>query len=387
MADRDKIIEHLKTVFRANYDRRISQISSDYDYYCNRVKNGEITLASLQVQLRIYRDDLEELERTKVLIGKFGAAKEAIDEKISKRKAQIQEKLRQIESFTNSNNYYDNLSKEKYAQLKKLKDEGFYGDLDRIADEIEKITESKKVKNVELTDHHINVYTKELNIYEPVYGKTWYLGEMKIQIPYYNGDDIYMKNMTHKVNAYEEEMNHPHVWRNGTACWGTAQGFIVKLQNEQSYFVLFLMILSFLETCDVRDSAGKFVPSWGEVNPETGEHIVEENRVHYNNAGRIVNYYEEGEVMCHVCGEYYDASDVSRCEWCDEYTCSNCGGYEDTEDGEQWICEHCRDNANICDECGCYILDDDNVYEDDGLTLCPKCHEEREQRNERRESA
>lgn len=224
------------------------------------------------------------------------------------------------------------------------------------------------------------------------------LGEMEICIRL-TDFDIKLYNLTNKRHNYwGYEGNHPHVSTNGVPCLGNSAEMIVQAQDENDYYLAFLICLSYLETYDYTDCAGAYYVSWDRIDEEGN--ILEEGHL-------PGDYY-----TCTVCGEEIEEEDAYYCDYCENYVCEEhsyylekydctvctecldeyfiycdfCNEYVKPEDAEtlngEMICDECVEEiATRCECCGELVLKEDAI-EYDYKILCKDCYEELTEENE-----
>lgn len=262
----------------------------------------------------------------------------------------------------------------------KNRDKSWY---QKIADNINMIETIKKVGNVTLTDQNVlHVKTKELYITEPVTGKRFYLGSMLIKINLASTDPntIKTENINNCRNGYTDACQHPHIFGNEDACWGNTTDILLEYLQQHNYYLVIINIIQFLETCNIFDAAGRYVSAWDEV--DEGGHII-----HYGDDYIWLDaegdyHAAEGEFFCEFCEEYRDDEDRCTCEDCDETVCDRCVYALEMWDGNtKYVCPDCYERYTRCEECGCYVHDNDICFVSHATEICPVCLDENYIRN------
>ncbi len=69
--------------------------------------------------------------------------------------------------------------------------------------------------------------------------------------------------MKGQICGYEgKQMHHPHVFDDGSACFGDFMDPIIVAMEDGDYYSMIDIILLFLEQACNDDCAGKYWPSW-----------------------------------------------------------------------------------------------------------------------------
>ena len=231
-------------------------------------------------------------------------------------------------------------------------------DTTEIENEIEKIRNHAKCKELAVTTSGIHIITERLIIYEPVNNKYYMLGSMLFHIPFDKRKPLKFYNMEDTKEAYENNMQHPHIWSYGEPCYGNSDAQFACLRQDNEYMALYLTMVDFCESVDIYDSAGIYVGCWDEVT-KTGEIIK------YG-----VSRSEISDYCCPVCNEYIeDEEDLRYCEYCDRDVCYDC------YDNDLGMCHECRSREYvICEGCDKWVPEED-MYRIQGtdLLICSDC--------------
>lgn len=374
-------LEELKEKYPDKEQMKIRTIKGQIRDYSDSIEYYKRTIIECKDSLKRAKKDLFELQRAKFLCGKLVLPKAMMRDEISRHKNVVASDTERIKYAENAlNTYVDKLVK-LTDRLDSLQSEtrGLSNNkLKKLLDNINSIETIKQVKQIKIVNNALLVDTNELTIIPPVGNNKFYLGEMHITIPF--GLTTITDNITMYANfwrnGYSSDMNHPHVWNNGTACWGNATNDIILSYNNENYYMLVLLIISFLETCDVRDEAGRFVACWPLIK-EDGSH---EDLT--DGGDKRVVLYRDGTIglagygHCDCCGRDVEEDDLYTCDDCGDTMCIECRYCLETWDGNYLdVCEHCYEEKYVeCAECGKYIYVDDK-YEIDDQTICPHCVE------------
>ena len=88
------------------------------------------------------------------------------------------------------------------------------------------------------------------------------LGEMKLQIYFRTDMAPMIFNTTRLIDAYEEGMQHPHIFANGAPCWGNVHANLTKLCQQGDIKTYIDLVIAYLETVNLRDAAGAYYYRW-----------------------------------------------------------------------------------------------------------------------------
>lgn len=253
----------------------------------------------------------------------------------------------------------------------------------KVYGDFEIINKMKQIKDIyyDTEEGYIYIITECLAIHEPITGKRFELGEATICLRDHENlaNNIKIKTNNKRIGYGRDVMYHPHVFANQEACWGTAQNDLILAANRGDYISLVLTILLFLQTCDIKDVAGRYVGAWDEIDQNN-------SIIHYGKDMLILgtdgNYYDDDDMSsCDICGHIEHSEDLYSCDNCDNYVCENCQTEIQvwTEDYIT-VCDNCYDEYYFeCPDCHLYVHTDDGVQVGTDW-LCPHCAEER--RNE-----
>ena len=280
---------------------------------------------------------------------------------IEKRTEEINSKKDRIEMLSRQVIDLEKDVKKETEKIEKLKEEkNSTINAEDILEKLEFIKLFNKVKNVEIIDSGLLVNTTHLNIFEPEEQRLFSLGEMLLYIPFNKEQEVRFYNTTTKRNGYSTCMNHPHIWKNGTACIGNAGSLISMYRNDDNYALVVIAMINFCESVNVFDAAGNYIRAWDEID-ENGN-IIEEGSPNK----QYLSVYE-----CEICGATESEENIHYCEYCERYVCEDCWH------GEEEVCRDCYENyCSTCDECGAIVWKDD-MYEVEGDWLCEDCFNEK----------
>ena len=292
--------------------------------------------------------------------------KEQVEAEIKRHEKTIQDILDVIEKHKDQIKKFQN-------KLIELDEENFHC-IDPICSEIEDIKNNENCESVTFLNNYIYARTKDLYITEPTTSRKFYLGKMFFQIPLDTSNDIYIWNLTKQRVAYSGNMQHPHIFSDGKACFGNTDSMLSQFLNNQQYNAVFCTLLSFCQTANIDDEAGVRLAEWPEVAADGTLFQGEE--------------FENNETfICPCCHEECDNDDGYYCEDCGETVCPNCVVYIDNED--KYVCSDCyNEQYTQCNKCGEnfrqihidiidgeYICEDciEDLIENDDIAECQVC--------------
>lgn len=129
--------------------------------------------------------------------------------------------------------------------------------------EFDKLASLPKVRDIAVANDFINVFTETLFCKNPQTGKTYEIGQFRIQLPVDgNTTNLRWHNETRRVNAYSEKMHAPHVFPDGHACLGNASQAVAELTAAYEFAALAMLAIQFVETVNLNDAAGKHLDKW-----------------------------------------------------------------------------------------------------------------------------
>lgn len=374
----------IKHCLQANVRNKIDQMKREERWFEQDINNYTVRLNDNKLLLKDAKRRLEELQKARFLTGKFEYAQgvlnnaiELVNHDVRAAENGIQYVSERIETAKSNLKLMQKSIKEATAEIDNVSDK----DIDKIEEEIKNIETIKTVENVNINEKYIDIWTKELIIAEPVYGENFFLGKCNICIPL-NMDDINNIRVyaNRQVCAYNVEMNHPHIFNSGNACWGNVTDTLIYAFANKSFYLTALTVLSFLQTCDIKDEAGKFVPTWGkQLADGTFEPLGPVK--YYGRNGQILirdNYEDEEEGQCDCCDEWFGVDSLLTCDCCGGTFCTDCCREYDTIEGFVYLCDDCRnDYYKTCHHCGGLERESRMTYiENLDRWVCNDCLEE-----------
>ena len=129
--------------------------------------------------------------------------------------------------------------------------------------EFDKLLTVKGVRDVNISNGTITVFTDILHCVDPRTDKRHEIGAFRIEI-YTDGsnDGVHWYNLTRLVDGYKKEMHAPHVFPDGKACLGSAQEVFPELIANYEFAAVAMLAIQFVESVNTDDSAGEHINKW-----------------------------------------------------------------------------------------------------------------------------
>ena len=135
-----------------------------------------------------------------------------------------------------------------------------------LADEWAQLRDHPRLVNAELEDNTLTLWTTDdLRLHCEDRTDTRWLGAFRIEINLATGSV-----KLHNLSTRHGGRDHPHV-TNGNPCFGGDHHAFAQLQSNGDLFVLFEMLLQYLETLNLADEYGRFGAYWFEREDERPE--------------------------------------------------------------------------------------------------------------------
>ena len=122
-------------------------------------------------------------------------------------------------------------------------------------EQIESIKQDSRIIRVCFDKEIISFYTKPI-IATDIKKNLYAVGKMKINLNLQDGQ-VTFKNLDGTHDSYQDNMHAPHVYSNGTACWGTASKDITEFLAKFEVAEVIFTALNYLEVVNINDTAGK----------------------------------------------------------------------------------------------------------------------------------
>lgn len=235
-------------------------------------------------------------------------------------------------------------------------------------------------------DGTIVIKTEELILTEPRLKRHFFVGAYEIACTYqgsfkFKSISQYKSEISFHSSCWGTSTIHPHIKSTtGKACLGNAETPLVLFIRQGEIRALISILIGYLETANINDTAGKYVGCLPEIElDESGKPVVidaeaETLREKYkiltnefddeeSDSNRAIiaitpdnKYGTYSGKYCECCGDYYNRKDIT----------THIPGYG-------YVCNRCKDNITICDCCGSRVNKDDS-YEINDLLLCESCY-------------
>ena len=192
---------------------------------------------------------------------------------------------------------------------------------DKIVKDLDSIIKLSKVEDLVIENQKFIVKTKPLYMYDDIDDRIFYAGRYTIKFHPTN-TNIVIQGDNPRFGFWTRHDPHPHVGGNGNACFGNVENTIAELVAQSEIYALVTVLIDYLESVNINDSAGSYVKYWDEVD-ENGE-IVEEG------------LNPDERIKCPACNDDYHEDDmVTVYDRIDE---------DGDPVGEHEVCVDCRDN-------------------------------------------
>lgn len=145
----------------------------------------------------------------------------------------------------------------KLSQLEACKD----GELEKYGKEFDSLSAVPGVKDVQVSDGVIKVFTEHIYITPEGYSDVFDIGKFRMEI-FTSGSNGGVKffNITRKGGGgghSNYNIHHPHVDGGGSPCLGNIKELVSQLIGEYEYSAVAQLGLQYLKTVNLNDSAGK----------------------------------------------------------------------------------------------------------------------------------
>lgn len=138
--------------------------------------------------------------------------------------------------------------------------------------ELEIMANNKMIKKVEIDEQGLIIAHTEM-IYSNVLGKDnkvrrYRFGEYQLKIDVSNGEVKFINanNKDKRHSCWGDKCHHPHVNEQGNACLGSASTLIMDCVDRYQWGVLADVLINYLQSVNIDDSAGKYYIRWDEVD-------------------------------------------------------------------------------------------------------------------------
>jgi len=130
-------------------------------------------------------------------------------------------------------------------------------------------------------NNEVHVYTRTMFVENK--GDHHEIGRFRITINVNNGS-VNFRNLTRRVNGYNNAMHAPHIFADGHACLGNAAKALESAAAQGNIGQLINIALAFIESVNTADPAGAKIGNWPRVTKQKVEETRElELRMEYTN--------------------------------------------------------------------------------------------------------
>lgn len=260
----------------------------------------------------------------------------------------------------------------------------------KIYTELKLAVENEKIKSIIVNkDGYITIKTNELIITEPRLKRKFYVGSYEIRCHFYGtfkfkSTSEFRNELAFRSGCWSGKTIHPHInSASSNACLGNAETPMLLFIQQGEIRALISIIIGYLETANINDSAGRYVGCLPELElDESGNPILLDKNAEYisdkykiktdNEFSKYEEPYEKvikgitksneyaiyNSKYCECCGQLFN-------EW---EIVNNIADYG-------WVCNDCYQNLKVCDVCGRLIKKEDDYAEHNGTTYCTQCKE------------
>lgn len=235
-------------------------------------------------------------------------------------------------------------------------------------------------------DGTIVIKTEELILTEPRLKRHFFVGAYEIACTYqgnfkFKSISQYKSEIAFHSGCWQVSTIHPHIKSTtGKACLGNAETPLVLFIRQGEIRALISILIGYLETANINDTAGKYVGCLPEIElDEGGKPVVidaeaETLREKYK---ILTNEFDDEErdrdkaIVAITPDDKYGTSSGAYCECCGDYfnrkdITTHIPGYGN-------VCDKCKENIKVCDCCSRRVTKDDS-FEINDLILCETCY-------------
>lgn len=258
----------------------------------------------------------------------------------------------------------------------------------KIYTELKLAVENEKIKSIIVNkEGYITIKTNELIITEPILKRKFYVGSYEIKCHFYGtfkfkSTSEFRNELAFRSGCWRGKTVHPHINSfDGHACLGNAETPMLLFIQQGEIRALISIIIGYLETVNINDSAGKYIGCLPELElDESGKPILLDENAEYITGKYIIrtdNEFagEEEEQYKAIRGitksKAYAISGSKYCECCGQLF--NSWEIDNHISDYGWVCDDCYKNLKVCDVCGRLIKKEDDYAEYNGATYCYEC--------------
>jgi len=143
-------------------------------------------------------------------------------------------------------------------------DEEIAKQITKFINDLDILVNFSKITDLQIEDSKVIIYTVPLTCYASN-SKKYNVGSFKIEIDLSNAKIRFFGD-TPKESYWSANDPHPHIdGRNGKACLGNIESTVAEFCSSLEIYPLCLLLIDYLESANVEDSAGRNVTRWEEV--------------------------------------------------------------------------------------------------------------------------
>ncbi len=228
---------------------------------------GKISRSELEKIDKEYADEHEEIKMELFTMSSIKSATKLTDElktsytaSVNNYKSCLDKAMEYAKSMYDLKIQLDAFSIDAFIEKEKI----------RIKEMYRQILDIPHVLSIDVNDKCIIINTKNIYAIDSRTGKFHDIGTFQIKVglmsPSYDvSNTVRIFNTKHKVNAFDENMQAPHVFGDGHICHGNLAHQIANAYAKKDLFAVIQLLIIFLQEANVDDPAGKYINKWPEV--------------------------------------------------------------------------------------------------------------------------
>lgn len=258
----------------------------------------------------------------------------------------------------------------------------------KIYTELKLAVENEKIKSIIVNkEGYITIKTNELIITEPILKRKFYVGSYEIRCHFYGtfkfkSTSEFRNELAFRSGCWSGKAVHPHINSSGGhACLGNAETPMLLFIQQGEIRALISIIIGYLETVNINDSAGKYVGCLPELEldesgkpillDENAEHIMGKYKIRTDNEFAGEESDRDKTIRGITKSKEYAIHDSKYCQCCGELF--NSWEISNSIVDYGWVCNDCYQNLKVCDVCGRLMRREDEYAEHNGATYCYEC--------------
>lgn len=260
----------------------------------------------------------------------------------------------------------------------------------KIYTELKLAVENEKIKSITVNkDGQIIIKTNELIITEPTLKRKFYVGSYEIRCHFYGTFKFksisnFKDYLQFNSPCWSCKTVHPHIKSTtGHACLGNAETPMLLFIQQGEIRALISIIIGYLETVNINDSAGKYVGCLPELElDDNGNPIVLDSNADTLEARYLIRtdtVFTREEMCCSndrgirgiTKSKEYALASSKYCECCGDLF--NSWEIHDYINDYGWVCKECYKDLKICDVCGRIIKNNSEYKTHNDILFCDAC--------------